>query len=170
MFSLFRRAAHFVRDITYKFVKAMTKTFRSVLIATLMLGVSACTPTIAKRGNLLEDDQVKQITPGVHTRTDALKILGSPTTQSPFDENVWYYIGQETEKTGIFDPKVTKERIIAVTFDENGTIKQIVEIPPGQEDVPLETATTPTHGNDITLMQQLLGNLGKFNNSKEANR
>ncbi|MCK6418977.1 MAG: outer membrane protein assembly factor BamE, partial [Alphaproteobacteria bacterium] len=78
--------------------------------------------------------------------------------------------GQETEKTGIFDPKVLKERIVAVTFDANGTITQVVDIPPGQEDVPFETATTPTHGNEITLMQQFLGNLGKFNNSKEANR
>jgi hypothetical protein len=23
---------------------------------------------------------------------------------------------------------------------------------------------TPTHGNDLTLMQQVLGNLGRFNN------
>ena len=147
----------------------MTKDIQIVLLTTIAFGLLAgCTPTVAKRGNLLEDYQVKQITPGVHTRTDALKILGSPTTQSPFDENIWYYIGQETEKTGILDPQVKKERIVAVTFNETGIIQTIGDIDAGRLAIPLERSKTTTHGNEVTIMQQFLGNIGKFNTSQDA--
>ena len=70
-----------------------------------LLLLPACSPTVAKRGNMLEDYQVEQVITGIHTRSDVLRILGSPTTQSPFNENIWYYIGQETEKHGILDPR-----------------------------------------------------------------
>jgi hypothetical protein len=29
---------------------------------------------------------------------------------------------------------------------------------------------TPTHGNDLTIVQQLLGNLGRFNSSDKKSR
>ena len=85
--------------------------------------ISACTPVVAQRGNMLEDYQVSEVVTGESKRSDVLRTLGSPTTKSTFDQNVWYYIGHETEKRGIFDPKVTKERIFLVAFDEEGTLE-----------------------------------------------
>jgi outer membrane protein assembly factor BamE (lipoprotein component of BamABCDE complex) len=148
----------------------MIKNYRAILLLGTAVLASSCTPTIAKRGNLLEDTQIQQIVPGVHTRKDALSILGSPTTQSPFDDKIWYYIGQETEKSGILDPEITKERIVALTFREDGTIKTIGDIAPNRIDVPVDSHATPTHGNQITVLQQFLGNIGKFNKSSEASR
>ena len=128
-----------------------------------LLATTACTPTVNQRGNMLEDYQVQEVTAGTHTKSDVLRILGSPTTQSPFNENIWYYIGQETEKRGILDPKVTKERVIVVLFDEAGTVQTIHEADPNRIDIPIERDKTATHGNDMTIMQQFLGNLGRFN-------
>ena len=92
------------------------------LATSALLLTGACTPTIAQRGNMLEDYQVEGIVVGVHTRSDVLRILGSPTTQAPFDDNIWYYIGQKTEKRGILDPKVKEERIFKLSFDEGGVV------------------------------------------------
>lgn len=128
-----------------------------------LLALAACTPTVTQRGNLLEDFQVEQIVTGIHTRSDVLRILGSPTTQSPFNENIWYYLGQETEKRGILDPEVTKESIYVVLFNEEGVVQSLNQVDPNRIDIPIETAKTPTHGNDVTIMQQFLGNLGRFN-------
>ncbi|MGB4058072.1 MAG: outer membrane protein assembly factor BamE [Alphaproteobacteria bacterium] len=134
----------------------------------LGLVLPACTPTVSQHGNMLEDHQIKTVIPGIHTRSDVLRILGSPTTQAPFNENLWYYIGQETEKSGILDPEVTKERIVLVLFNEAGTVEQVREMPKGSRlDVPIERGKTPTHGNDVTIMQQFLGNLGRFNTASE---
>ena len=118
---------------------------------------------VAQRGNLLEDHQMQQITVYESTRSDVLRNLGSPTTKSTFDENVWYYIGQETHKKGIFDAEVKEERIVVVAFNEEGYVDAMEEIDRERLNIPYVREKTPTHGNETTIMQQFLGNLGKFN-------
>lgn len=123
---------------------------------------SACTPTVMQRGNMLEAYQIEQVVIGVHSRTDILRILGSPTTIAPFDGNIWYYMGQETEKRGILDPAVTKEKIYTVRFDDTGTVTSLEQIDQDRINIPVARDKTPTHGNDITILQEFLGNLGRF--------
>ncbi len=95
--------------------------------------------------------------------SDVLHLVGSPTTQSTFNNNVWYYIGQETEKRGILDSKVTKERIVKISFNKDGIVENVEDITGERLDIPYERAKTPTHGNELTFLQQLLGNMGRFN-------
>ncbi|NCT40764.1 MAG: outer membrane protein assembly factor BamE [Alphaproteobacteria bacterium] len=133
----------------------------ALLVGTTAL--SACTPTVSQRGNMLENYQIEEIKVNESKRSDVLRTLGSPTTKSTFDPKVWYYIGQETEKRGIFDPKVTKERIFLVAFNDEGTLTDIEEIDRKRLNIPYVRDKTITHGNERTLAQELLGNLGKFN-------
>lgn len=127
----------------------------------LLLG--ACTPTQATRGNIIADHQMAEIKAGQSSKTDVLRNLGSPTTQAPFDDNIWYYIGQKTEKKGIFDPEVVDERIVVVAFNESDIVAQIQELDTDRVDIPMVRRKTPTGGHDYTFMQQLLGNVGRFN-------
>lgn len=133
------------------------------LSAAGILAVAACAPTVANRGNMVKDYQLVTLQPGTSTKSDVLKALGSPTTQDAFDENVWFYIGQVTEKKGVLDPKVTDERIVMVDFDENGIMQTIKDVGGNREDIPLERRKTPTSGNEVTILQQFFGNLGRFN-------
>ncbi len=129
---------------------------------------TGCTPTQATRGNIVEDYRLAEIVPGVSTRTNVLKSLGSPTTQAPFDENVWYYIGQKTEKTGIFDPKVVDKKVIVVAFDPEGIVQTVDNVDAEQIDVPRVRRKTPTTGNEVGVVEQLLGNVGRFNSNKKG--
>ncbi len=132
-----------------------------------VLGASAllcaCSPTVAQRGNMLENYQLERIEAGKSTRSDVLRLVGSPTTVAPFNEDIWYYIGQETEKRGILDPKVTKERIIAVTFSKDGLVESINDVDNGRINIPIARDSTPTHGNETSFTREFFGNLGKFN-------
>lgn len=132
----------------------------TAIAATLLSG---CTPTSTVRGNMVQDYQLSEVVAGQDSRTDVLRKLGSPTTKAPFDENVWYYLGQETEKKGILDPKVKEERIVVVFFDEEGVVQDVKDIDNERVDLPYVRNKTPTSGNEVTVLQQLLGNLGKFN-------
>ncbi|MFP4313295.1 MAG: outer membrane protein assembly factor BamE [Alphaproteobacteria bacterium] len=135
----------------------------------LILGVaSACTPTVAQRGNMLQDFQLERIEAGTHSRSDVLRMLGSPTTVAPFNEDIWYYIGQKTEKRGILDPEVVEERIVAVTFTPEGMVEQVADIDRERMNIPLADDVTPTHGNESTALQQFLGNIGRFNPQEEG--
>lgn len=118
---------------------------------------------VAQRGNLLEDHQITNVEIGTATRSDVLRALGSPTTKSTFDPNVWYYIGQETAKRGILDPKVTKERVVLAAFSDEGVLEALEEIDRQRLNIPYERSKTKTYGSERTLAQEFLGNLGKFN-------
>jgi outer membrane protein assembly factor BamE (lipoprotein component of BamABCDE complex) len=134
-----------------------------VAVTALALSASACTPMTTKHGNFLEDHQLQLIKPGEHTRSDVMRLIGSPTATGTFDESLWYYMGQQTQKKGVFDPEVIDERVIIVSFDEDGLVRSVSDREGGRLDVPITERRTPTHGNDITVIQQLLGNIGKFN-------
>lgn len=147
--------------------KVFLKKFLLTLGCTGSLLASACSPMVAQRGNMLENYQLEEVKPGQSTRSDVLRSFGSPTAQSTFDPDIWYYIGQETEKRGILDPKVTKERIFQVVFAKDGVLESVREIDRGRMNIPYERDKTPTHGNETTVMQQFFGNLGKFNPQPE---
>lgn len=141
----------------------MSASVKTLCLLASVAVISACTPTQSKRGNLVEDFRIAEVTPGISTRTNVLKSLGSPTTTAPFDDNVWYYIGQKMEKRGIFDPEVIDEKVVVVAFDDKGIVQTLQEINNDRLDVPTVNRTTPTSGNEVTLLEQLLGNVGKFN-------
>lgn len=141
----------------------VSKSFLTISLSLCVLGASACSPTVAQRGNLVEDYQMSEIKVNESTRSDVLRAIGSPTTQSTFDPDVWYYIGQEMEKHGILDPEVVKERIVLVAFNEEGYVQAIQDIDRDRMNVPISKDQTETRGNEVTVMQQFLGNLGKFN-------
>lgn len=140
------------------------------LAALAAIALSACTPMQASHGNMVEDYRMAEIVPGVSTRTNVLKSLGSPTTTAPFDDTIWYYISQKTEKRGIFDPEVVEEKIVVVSFNEEGIVQTIEPVDAKRLDVPRVRRKTPTGGNEVTFLEQLLGNVGKFNRPAGADK
>ncbi len=130
--------------------------------------MSGCTPVVSQHGNLVNEYQIEEVKAGISTRSDVLRILGSPTTQSTFNPNVWYYMGQETEKYGILDQEITEEKILVVMFDDKGLVETIAPFNSDRQDIPYARGKTPTHGNELTFMQQLLGNLGRFNGASKS--
>ncbi|MDH5723803.1 MAG: outer membrane protein assembly factor BamE [Alphaproteobacteria bacterium] len=147
--------------MTYQVKRTSLSAF--VYLGLFCLLMAACSPVTAQRGNMLEDAQIPKIIVGESTMTDVLQNFGSPTAQSTFDTNIWYYIGQETEKYGILDHEIVEERIVSVTFNKEGIVESIEEIDNERLEIPYANDKTPTHGNDFTFMQQLLGNVGRFN-------
>lgn len=140
------------------------KTLRLLACAALTVTViGGCTPTNNVRGNLLQDYQLAEIVPGQDSQTDVLRKIGSPTTRAPFNDNVWYYLGQETEKRGILDPEIKNERIVAVFFSSAGIVEKVEDVDNQRVDLPYVRRKTPTSGNEMTVLQQFFGNLGRFN-------
>jgi outer membrane protein assembly factor BamE (lipoprotein component of BamABCDE complex) len=125
--------------------------------------VTACTPATQKRGNFLFDEDIAAIQPGVTTEFDVRRLLGSPTATAVFDDKTWYYVGLQTEKESFFDERIIDKRVHKIQFDEAGTVITFTEVTEDSVDVPLANRVTPTSGNEVTILQQILGNVGKFN-------
>ncbi|HVY13397.1 MAG TPA: outer membrane protein assembly factor BamE [Alphaproteobacteria bacterium] len=132
------------------------------LVALVALCLAACTPVVAKRGNMVSDEALAQVKVNESTREDVAKLLGTPTQTATFDDKTWYYIGQETEKVSFFDPEITDQKIVAVQFTPEGKVSRISR--GGRkyaEEIEPNPDKTPTYGKEVSLMQQLLGNLGR---------
>jgi len=146
----------------------MKSTMKRILLSLLAVAaLSACAPTRNTNGMYLSQDDVAKV-PAAATRADVLQALGTPTTTAVFDDNIWYYVGQKTEKKAFFDAKVTDRQVYEVKFDEAGVMTSLKEVTEEGIDVPIARRKTPTSGHDLTVAQQLLGNLGRFNKAGDG--
>ncbi len=137
---------------------------RMVLAAALAVMVVSCSPVVATRGNLIDDDRFALITVGRSTANDVANVFGSPTTVSTFDQRTWYYIGQRTEKVAFFDPDIVERRVVRIEFTETGIVSRIDDLDlDDAQAVELVERETPTLGRRLTVLEQLLGNFGRFN-------
>jgi len=137
--------------------KAMRYSLLLLMLATML---AACTPTVATRGNMLDDESLAEIKAGSSTREEVATKLGTPTQISTFDDKVWYYVGRQTEQTSFFDPDVVKQKAVEVRFNDQGVVSGVknLDLADARDIVPVDRAT-PTFGRDDTLIKQLLGDL-----------
>lgn len=133
------------------------------LLAMTVTATVACAPIVETRGFLVDDDRVAEIAPGQSTARHVLGVLGTPTSVAPFDDRTWFYIGQRTERLAFFAPEVTERRVLVLRFDETGLLDHMDELSADEgQYVELVERETPTLGRRITFLEQIIGNLGRF--------
>ncbi len=133
----------------------------------LCLSLTACSwilPPPQTRGNKVDPDQLKELVPGTSSKADVTSLIGSPTQKATFDENSWLYITETTRPRVGRTLGVLDQGVVVLTFDDRGvlsgvkTYTQADAIP-----VAVATRTTPSPGTEASFMQQLVGNIGRFN-------
>lgn len=137
---------------------------------TLALALGACEAPVDVRGHLPDPETMAQIKPGEDGRSDVIDLLGSPSARSSFRDRTWYYIGSKEQQFAFFDAEVLKRNVFAVTFNEGDTVEstRLYTKADGRAVNPVDRIT-PTPGRDLTILQQLLGNLGRFNTEGGGN-
>lgn len=136
--------------------------------ASVAATLAGCAPNVEQRGNLPSADKLSEIHPGSTTKDEVAKILGTPSSVSVFNnDKSWYYISRRTSQTAFFDPNVLDQQVYIVTFNEQGVVQAINHkiLEDGKEITPVARAT-PAPGRELSFLEQLIGNLGKFNGSE----
>ena len=97
-------------------------------------------------------------------RGDVETLLGTPSMTGSFESDVWYYVGETRQRVAFYEPEVVAREVLALTFDDSGQLKDVArfDLDDGQR-ITFVKRTTPTAGDDLTILRQLVGNLGKFN-------
>ncbi|MGQ0676751.1 MAG: outer membrane protein assembly factor BamE [Rhodospirillales bacterium] len=131
------------------------------LLAALALG--ACAPSVAQRGNVPDAEKLAEIKAG-DSKDKVVQTIGSPSTIGTFSDKRWYYISRKTEKFGFFDPKTVDQQVVEVLFDQEDKVQEVKKLNLNDAyDVDLVGRSTPTAGKSVTVMDQLFGNIGRFN-------
>jgi outer membrane protein assembly factor BamE (lipoprotein component of BamABCDE complex) len=138
---------------------------RPPLLFAVLLGVAlaACSPRVNSHGNLPDPDLLADIEVGQVTKSDVVQILGSPSSLAPFDGDVWYYVSAKTKTFAFFEPEITERKVVVIRFDKRGIVSALKSF--GLEEalkLEMVERKTPTAGNELGLLRQLFGNIGRF--------
>lgn len=131
------------------------------LAAASALALSACEATYTNHGFAPQIAQLEQISSS-DTRGSVLRSLGQPSASGTFDGESWYYMASRVENYAFYAPKIVDRKVVAIRFDDAGRVTNVARY--GVEDgkiIDLITRTTPTYGREITILQQLFGNIGR---------
>lgn len=99
------------------------------LFLALALAVSGCGllyRQTVQQGNLLEDDQVDALKPGMTKRQVSL-VLGTPALTSPFHDDRWDYVSSYKDSEG----KIDRKRL-TVIFEDNVLVRIEGDYEPGK--------------------------------------
>ena len=126
--------------------------------------IAGCQPTVSTHGHALDPTVLSQIQPGVTSREEVGRLLGSPSTTDTFDQESWYYISQRSEVMSFYQADITQQDVVRITFDANGLVDEVsshgLEL---AQAISPDSNRTRTMGNELTVVQQFLGNIGRFN-------
>lgn len=141
----------------------MSRLSASLLVVAAVAATAACAPNVGRHGFQPVDVTPSQIQAGTDTRETVLAQLGSPSAVSTFEDDIWYYISQTTEKYTYNRAEVSAREVTMIRFADGGD--QVIEVrtlglEDGQ-DVGMNPRETPTRGREMTVLEQLLGNVGR---------
>jgi outer membrane protein assembly factor BamE (lipoprotein component of BamABCDE complex) len=140
----------------------MARTGCTAALAALML--LGCTPEITTHGYRFDETSLDQLEPGRTTEDGVTQLLGSPSAVATFNPRVWYYITQRSEHKSFYQDQVVDQKVVEITFDDKGVLQNVDQRSLADaRNVALVERETPTSGNELSVLQQFLGNIGRFN-------
>jgi outer membrane protein assembly factor BamE (lipoprotein component of BamABCDE complex) len=140
--------------------------YRKLAIAAVtasLLATGACVPTTSYSGFQAVEHKPSEIKIGDDTKSTVMEKLGSPSATSTFDPNVWFYISQVTDTVAFYKPRVAKRDVVAISFgkdDERVLAVNNYTLKDGKV-IAYNGRETPTRGRQLSILEQLLGNLGQ---------
>lgn len=144
--------------MTHRAAKAVLAA--AVLAAT---GLAACSPITSYSGFQAIDSDPKDVQVGTDTKSTVRAKLGSPSVQSTFDPNVWFYVNQVKERVAFRRPRVTARNVTAIAFNKDTELVEEVRaytLKDGKA-IAYNDRETPTRGREMTILEQLLGSVGR---------
>ena len=120
-------------------------------------------PVPEMRGNRVDPEVLREITPGVQTRADVQALLGSPSATTTFGNDRWFYISAVSRTRIGRVPGISDERVVEVTFNPQGVVQAVREVDASERrNVAMVERTTPVPGNERSFLQALFGNIGRL--------
>ena len=123
--------------------------------------VSGCAGVLAHKGSVLDPQLASAIQPGVDNKASVEKLLGRPSFVGQFTPNDWYYVSRDTKQVGFRNPRVRRQTVLHVRFDQAGNVASINRT--GREmvaSVDPSNRQTPTLGRQRGFFDELFGNIG----------
>jgi outer membrane protein assembly factor BamE (lipoprotein component of BamABCDE complex) len=127
----------------------------------LLVPLSGCGAQIDHHGHVFMDVDMQQVHAGM-TKEQVQQAFGSPDTTSTIGGDAYYYISTTQKTYAFFKPWEIDRQVVAVYFDQKASVQQVAHY--GMQDgivVNFASGETPARGKDMTLVEQILGNVSQ---------
>ncbi|WP_394761088.1 outer membrane protein assembly factor BamE [Phenylobacterium sp.] len=134
-----------------------------LLIPAAAASLSACAPITSYSGFQAIESDPKDVKIGADTKSTVRSRLGSPSATGAFDANTWFYMNQLKSRIAFKRPEVVARNITAITFNKDSELVESVNsytLKDGKV-VAFNGRETPTRGRELTILEQVLGNVGR---------
>lgn len=137
------------------------KKVRFSFLALIFFTLNACERSLETSGIYLNQAEIDQVTLGM-SGAQVQQLFGSPSYISAVDENFWAYIGTKLQVRLFQNPKPVERRILALHIS-GGKVQDIIvlDLKNAQKIFP-NPERTPSSGRTISLLEELLGNVKRF--------
>src|SRR5947207_9615443 len=148
----------------------MRRTIPLVLIGAPIapLALGGCETVVDHRGFAPTPGSTEKLEAGTQSREDVIRLIGTPSAVATFNPNVWYYISQDQETYAFLKPHILEQHVMQLTFNDAGRLTTLKSYDlKDAQDITMVARITPTAGKELTVLEQLLGNVGKFSGPRQ---
>jgi outer membrane protein assembly factor BamE (lipoprotein component of BamABCDE complex) len=134
------------------------------LLTAMAASLSGCFfATIDSQGYVPDADALERVQPGTQSREDVAQLLGTPSSVVPFSDDTWIYVSRKVSTIAFLDPTVLEQNVVVVQFDQGGMVQDVrrYTLEDGKAIDPV-TRKTPSPGKELSFLDQLIGNIGRF--------
>lgn len=145
--------------------------FRRGMLALAVLAAAACAPIYRNHGYVPTEQDLARIAVGTDTRETVAQAIGRPASTGLLNGSGWYYVGSRWKTVAWRAPEEIERQVVAVTFTEAGVVQNVERF--GLERgrvVVLSRRVTDSNIQGVSLIRQLLGNIGNFSAEQFLNR
>ena len=136
------------------------------IILLFCLCVCGCGLETYQSGDLPATKRLESIKVG-DSKEKVLRVLGTPNyTSSPEEGTDDLMIYAQTNKSSrlFFNPKTTNQDIYLFVFNNKGTVKETKHLTlEDAKKIAYESKTTPVEGRNLSVLEQLAENFGRYN-------
>ena len=143
---------------------------RTVFFLLLSILIAGCSLMGTNRvGDAPEEVRVNAIKPKKHSKEDVARLLGSPTSITLFEKESWLYIESVEQKRLFLLPKEIERNVIQVTFNKDNLVESVhkYKMEDGKK-IAYDKDATPVEGKDLSVVDELVGNFGRFASSNKG--
>ena len=136
------------------------------IILLFCLCVAGCGLETYQSGDLPTQKRLESIKVG-DSKEKVLRVLGTPnytSTKAEGTDDLMIYAQTNKSSRLFFNPKVTNQDVYLFVFNEKGVVSETKHLTlDDAKKVVYESKTTPVEGKNLSVLEQLAENFGRYN-------
>jgi outer membrane protein assembly factor BamE (lipoprotein component of BamABCDE complex) len=150
--------------ITFNNTSIITKI---ILILIVSFSFTGC-QTVDVHGQFIDNKTIEQLETTRLTKEQVIELVGTPTAVPEYSNDTWYYIQRSIAKRAWFSPRVSEQRIVKITFQDNYVNSIEVLQEDETHEIQVVKEYTKNYGTELNGVQKFIKNIGRFNQTSNS--